>query len=84
MIIHILPTTSSHVPPRVEGEKRLMREADDVSGLIPQEDEQLQYVAGLSWSWSNPAITSTFSTLVVPLCLKKYLLSRRQMCLENK
>lgn len=64
--------------------KWLMGEADDFSGLIPQEDKQLQYDAGLSWSSANPAITSAFSTLVVPLSSKKYLLSRRQMCLENK
>lgn len=61
-----------------------MGEADDFSTLIPQENKQLQYDAGLSWSCANPPITSTFSTLVVPLSLKKYLLFRRQMCLKNK
>ena len=68
MEVHLLQQPG---PSQSEGVKWLMGEADDFSVLIPQEDKQLQYDAGLSWSCASPPITSTFSTLVVPLSLKK-------------
>lgn len=56
-----------------------MGKSDDFWVLICQENKQLQFDSGLNWSCVNAPITSTFSTLVIPLSLKKYLLSRHAL-----
>lgn len=82
MIFLILPAASSQLPPRVEGIKQIMGEADDFWALIAQEDKQVHYDAVLNWSSANLLslilpITSTFSILV--LCVQGNI-----YCLEDR